>query len=270
MWQKTPFANLVRYVPSGKYFARLRVHGKLIRRCLKTNRITVAKIRLADLEKNERQRVEVQGVVANGNMRFGDALAMFRSRLRNDGSLKPRTKAFREERIAALLNSWPELEDCEVRKISKQDCLTWAVGYAQNASPQCFNTSLATLRMIIEVAIEAGARYDNPARFVKKLRIPPEGTASARPRAVLENGGKHEQVNRRFSKDCAALVRFLAFGGFRKSEAANISWADCDFEKREIVVRGDPETGTKNWSIRRVPMIHEMRKLLTRLERSGG
>jgi integrase len=71
-----------------------------------------------------------------------------------------------------------------------------------------------------------------------------------------------EQVNRRFSKDCASLVRFLAFGGFRKSEAANITWADCDFEKREIVVRGDPETGTKNWSIRRVPMIPEMRQLL--------
>jgi len=71
-----------------------------------------------------------------------------------------------------------------------------------------------------------------------------------------------KQVNRRFSKDCASLVRFLAFGGFRRSEAANITWADCDLEKREIVVRGDPETGTKNWSIRRVPMIPEMRQLL--------
>ena len=32
VWQKTPYANLVRYVPSGKYFARLRVKSKLIRR----------------------------------------------------------------------------------------------------------------------------------------------------------------------------------------------------------------------------------------------
>ena len=64
---------------------------------------------------------------------------------------------------------------------------------------------------------------------------------------------------------CADPVRFLAFGGFRKSEAANITWADCDLEKGEIVVRGDPETGTKNWDIRRVPMIPEMRQLLERL-----
>ncbi len=36
-WQKTQYANLIRYVPSGAYFARIRVHGKLIRKSLKTN-----------------------------------------------------------------------------------------------------------------------------------------------------------------------------------------------------------------------------------------
>ena len=32
LWQNTPYANLVRHVPSDKYFARVRVAGKLIRR----------------------------------------------------------------------------------------------------------------------------------------------------------------------------------------------------------------------------------------------
>jgi len=41
--------------------------------------------------------------------------------------------------------------------------------------------------------------------------------------------------------------------------------ADCDFEKGEAVVRGDAETGTRNWSIRRVPMIPDLRRLLERL-----
>jgi hypothetical protein len=31
----TPVSNLVRYVPSGKYFARGRAGGKFIRKCLK-------------------------------------------------------------------------------------------------------------------------------------------------------------------------------------------------------------------------------------------
>jgi integrase len=77
LWLKTPFANLVRYVPSGVYFSRIRVQGKLIRRSLKTNKLTVAKLRLGDLEKVERQRVEVQGAIANGNMRFGDLRHLF-------------------------------------------------------------------------------------------------------------------------------------------------------------------------------------------------
>jgi hypothetical protein len=51
VWQKTPYVNLLRYKPSQVYFARFRVKGKLIRRSLKTNSITVAKMRLADLEK---------------------------------------------------------------------------------------------------------------------------------------------------------------------------------------------------------------------------
>jgi hypothetical protein len=62
LWLKTPFANLIRYVPSGIYFSRIRVGSKLIRRSLKTNKLAVAKLRLSDLEKFERQRVEVQGV----------------------------------------------------------------------------------------------------------------------------------------------------------------------------------------------------------------
>jgi hypothetical protein len=47
LWLKTPFANLVRYVPSGIYFSRIRVWGKLIRRSFKTNSLTVAKLRLS-------------------------------------------------------------------------------------------------------------------------------------------------------------------------------------------------------------------------------
>jgi len=70
---------------------------------------------------------------------------------------------------------------------------------------------------------------------------------------------------------CADFVEFLAYGGFRKGEAAHVAWADCDMEKGEILVRGDPVTGTKNSEVRRVPMIPDMRRLLEllRSERPG-
>jgi hypothetical protein len=56
-WLKTPYANLIRYQSSGKYFARLRVKGKLIVRSLKTTSISVAKLH----EQAERRAHEQYG-----------------------------------------------------------------------------------------------------------------------------------------------------------------------------------------------------------------
>jgi len=44
-WQKTPVANLVRNASSGLYYARVRVRGKLIWKSLKTDCMSVAKLR---------------------------------------------------------------------------------------------------------------------------------------------------------------------------------------------------------------------------------
>src|ERR1019366_3807470 len=120
--QKTQHSNLIRYVPSGTYFARLRVRGKLIRKSLKTDVLTVAKLRLADFEKNERQRAESQIDVAHGKLTFGEALAIYHQRILGDVSLKQRTKEYYEERSEALLKSWPGLKTTGIAKISKSEC----------------------------------------------------------------------------------------------------------------------------------------------------
>lgn len=263
LWQKTPVSNLVRYVPSGMLFARVRVKGKLIRRSLKTKGLSVAKLRLADLEKAERQLAEHATAYSDGKMTFKDALGIYRQRLHGDASLKLRTKAHREERISALLKTWASLEKTDVRKITKQDCLAWAAGYTTSAVN--FNKTVQTLRSVLEIAIEAGVRYDNPARFIKTMKVrqkPLQLPSRAKFHELVQSVRK---VNRRFSNDAADLIEFLAFGGYRKSEAENIRWSDCDFERGEILVRGDDETGTKNWTVRTVPMIPEMRRLLERL-----
>jgi len=44
------------------------------------------------------------------------------------------------------------------------------------------------------------------------------------------------------------------------------TWDDCDFEKGEIIVRGDPKTGTIKSQVRRVPMIPDMRELLQQIK----
>ena len=128
--------------------------------------LSVAKLRLADLEKNERGFAETRKTADKGRMTFGDGLAIFKTQTEATRLLKPAGKRYHAEVINSISKSWPDLESLDRRRIS---------------------------------------------------------------------------------------------------ESANITWADYDFEKQEIIVRGDPETGTKNWSIRRVPMISDMMELLQHL-----
>jgi hypothetical protein len=83
LWQKTSYANLIRYVPSGMYFCRIRVHGKLIRKSLKTDVLFVAKLRLSDEEKKYRQVAQRQVTIqrGRGQMNFNNALEIYRARL---------------------------------------------------------------------------------------------------------------------------------------------------------------------------------------------
>jgi integrase len=64
------------------------------------------------------------------------------------------------------------------------------------------------------------------------------------------------------------LVRFLAFSGCRIGEAQTVRWRDIDWDREELVVRGDALTGTKNWEIRRVPMIPELKTLLSSMRQT--
>jgi hypothetical protein len=166
---KTQYANLIRYVPSGAYYARIRVRGKLVVKSLKTKTISLAKFRLADLEKDERQAVESRDVGKDGKITFSEALEIFKNRIQGDVSLKLRTKEYYDQRIAALVKSWPELNAMDIRKITKNDCLNWAARYNKQISRTAFSHTIGVLRGIIEIGVETGSRYDNPARFIKRV-----------------------------------------------------------------------------------------------------
>ncbi len=266
VWQPTQYSNLIRYVPSGTFFARLRVGGKLIRQSLKTDVLSIAKLRLAELDKNERGSVEARQTASKGRMTFGDCVGIFKTQTEASNLLKSSAKLYRAEAFNSILKSWPGLEVLDVRRISASDCNTWAARFSNQYSGTRFNGAVGVLRAIFKIAIESGALHRNPAEGIKRAKIRAK-------RLTLPDGEQFElfvkeieNANGRDSRKCAELVRFLAYGGFRISEARNITWADCDFEKGEIVVRGDFETGTKNWSIRRVPMIPEMKAMLEQMK----
>ena len=240
--------------------------GKLIRRSLKTDQITVAKLRLADLEKIERQKAQSANAVVNGKMTFGEALAVFKTRVQASPSIKPRTKEYYAWRITSLLKSWPGLADKDVSRISNAECLNWSVKNASRNCSSSHNFTVSILRRVFAIAIESGARYENPALSAQRIKH------RIRKRVQLPEYGQFEQLvaevrtsGSGYAPPAAELVQFLAFGGLRIGEAKYVTWGDCDFKRGEIIVRGDPQTGTKNSEMRRVPMIPDMRQLLERM-----
>lgn len=271
LWTKAPVANLVRYEPSGIYFARAKVRGKLIRKSLETNVLSVAKLRLADVLNTE-NKASAPSTKIIGKMLFGDALALFKERQRLASDIKQSTKDYNDRAAIDLLKTWPGLEQMDVKRITKFECLEWRAKFGKMYSPTVTNGTLSILRRVLDIAVDSGARYDNPARHKdvkrarvrrKDLKLPEPDQFIALVAHVRGNGsgrGGHS----------ADAIEFFSYAGTRLSEAARVYGRDCSFTKNEIVIRGDPITGTKNWEIRRVPMIPEMRKLLERLKSDRG
>jgi len=265
-WQNTSYANLIRYEPSGKYFARIRVGGKLIRQSLKTNVLSVAKLKLGDLEKQERAKLEGQKRLSEGTAFFRNVVKEYLERLDGMPNLKPRTKEYYKERLAAMQKSWPGLDDTDVRKLSENDCRQWAARYAKQASPTNYNNTLIVLRAILAIAVEQGIRYSNPAEKLKRVRVNRKELTLPSQKQFRELIQEIRRVPFGPGLASADLVAFLAYTGLRvKSEAAHVTWADCDFDRGEIIVRGNPKTGTKNSESRRVPMIPDCKRLLEHL-----
>jgi integrase len=160
----------------------------------------------------------------------------------------------------------------DVRRIGKTDCLTWSAKFSreQEPSPTAYNNTVLVLRKVLDVAMEFGALYDNPARFISRAR-PRQRNPELPNRELFEKWvSTMDTLGDGWCKASADFVRFLAFSGLRKGEAARVAWRDVDLGRGTIVVRGDEETGTKNGETRQIPIVPEMGVLLNRLRSESG
>jgi integrase len=267
-WERTRIQNLLRH-KSGRYYARTFAGGKEVWKSLKTVHFEVAQARLAEFLKEHRQRASNGNGEVSAKMTFGQAAEIHLRNLDDDLSIKPRTRDYWRQRLAALIKSWPGLNEMEVRKVTQAGCKKWASVYGKKASPTNYNNTVALLRHILNVAIEAGVIYTNPAATVK--RVPLRGKHVSLPTAAKFNAMIVEMRagHGRYSRDCADFAEGLAFTGCRRGEAKEIEWRDFDFDAHfnasVLVVRGDTATGTKNWEVRRVPLIQDAQVLFRQM-----
>jgi integrase len=265
LWESTNIQNLFRYRPSGTYFARFKIGDKPIRQSLETTVFSVAKQRLPEKMREYRSRHESARAFADGKMTVGDAVEVYLRKVRASASLKPRSKDYREMIVAFIKRSWPALLETDVRKVTERDCENWFARYQQRYAATVVNNSIGTLRAVFDEAISTGARFNNPAEALSRIKVRQKQLELPSRDEFLRFVEAIRTAGARQSKDCANLVRFLAYSGVRIGEAKYVTWADVNFVRRQLHVRGDPETATKNGETRFVPMIPELDQMLTEL-----
>jgi len=268
VWQKTRTQKLIRYAPKGTYYAYFKVGGKPFRKSLDTNVYSVAKLRLADAVSEQRELADAAIDRDAGRLTFGDVVELYRERVQSDPRLKPASQRYRTMTIDFIAKTWPSVFSKNVGKISYRECAEWFRRFQTKFAPSVVNNCIGTLRAIFDEAIERGARFSNPAARLKRipirqrlLNLPTRAQFLNFIEAIRTAGAPQ-------SKDCAEFVSFLAYSGLRKTEAKFLTWSDVNFQNGEIIVRGDPVTGTKNNEVRRLPMIPELQEMLSAMRES--
>lgn len=263
-WVKTATPKLWRYTPANTLYARVKVSGKLYVKSLETELVSLGRERLAVLELELRSTASRSPEVLA--ITLGAAVDVELLRIREDENLKPRTADYYGERVKALRKSWAGFDQIKIETLTEKQVDDWARRVRSLMAASSFNATLGLLRRVMRRAIKAGLRCSDPfdeitgkAVASKRPSLPSSKEFAAFVENIRGGGG-------RFSNDAADLVQFLAFGGFRKTEAAGITWADVDFKSKVIRVRSGKTQAAK----REVPMIPLMIELLERIKSERG
>ena len=274
-FRATPVPNLLRG-ENGTYYARIKHLGRQHWKSLKTETLTVARQRLRVQEDLVRKRKVTKGLA----MTFGQVGDIYAGQVAADSRLAGSSKEFRLRPQTTLQRTWPLLWETDVRRISTEDCLNWQNRFEskgpkytpKNAktpvrgnSSTVVNSCIAYLRRVFDIAIKEGLIGENPARPMQRKK--PEKKL-----LELPSGPKFREIvaevrksHSRWRDDTANFIEGLAYSGMRKEEAARMTWADIDYDRKLMVIHGSKTDA----ATRIVPPIPAMWDLLSRIEKDG-
>jgi hypothetical protein len=275
-WRSFPrIPHLLQYVSSGAYFARIKVRGKIFRQSLETDVWSDAQLKLVDFLK---EKQTIREASDERKVSFAAATELYKKRVQDDHSMKKRSRGYRFLCIRKIESTWPGVSSRFLGEITEAECREWATKLKAEIASQYFNNVIGTFKLIVDEGIKeqkrlGGNAIENPAEELSRARISqkelhlPERDQFKALVAAIRAGSS-------WGPRAGDLVEFLAYGGFRLyTEAQWITGEDIDWQRKEIIVRGDPDNGgTKNGEMRRVPIIPDMEELLKRiqLERGGS
>lgn len=261
-WKKVNATNIVQHKPSGTYYLRAKVRGKVIRRSLGVKSLRVAKIKRDELLLALRSAaVASPGAVGT----VADALALAVERHAGRAGIKPKTVKYWRDLGAYLERSLPLA--VPAKQLTTDELRRWWSMTCSDVAPQTANNCLGLLRTVCAVLVEAGLKLEDISAPLKRVAIPRK-EVTALSREQLEGiCASIRSQGLRASEEAANMVEFLAFSGCRISEARAACWEDVSEEW--LSVKG-AKSRARGFKLRRVPISDPLRGVLERMRYEGA
>jgi integrase len=256
--------NLYR-LEGGAYYALLKRGDKQFRRSLRTKDRKLAERRLSEL----RNQVGNLRITEDARLGFPEVTKRWM-----DATSHTLKESSITRRNTCIANLTPFFEGVSIRNVKSEHCERWLTERASTIAAQTMAHELNTLRAVLDYAVGLGLMLSNPAKGIKRKRIPQakiEVPTRDQFKKLIEtirlSDGRADSQAR--AKGGADLVELLAYSGCRIAEANALTWADANFEKNTVTVSGG-KMGTKNHESRVIPMTGALRSLLERLKAERG
>lgn len=253
--------NLVRH-KSGSLYLQAWVDGKPIREKLAANTLRIAKLqrdaRLASLRSSAQLRL------TSSVKTLEEVIQTVRGRVVDQPDLEPDTAKYYKAIISILEKSLPG--EIHGKSFTATESATWWKDIAKKYAPQRANNTLSMAKRVGEVLVEAGLRSDNPFGKLKRVKIPPTKIVVPDRQTLDSIITSIASQGKRDSKESAAYVGFLAYGGCRHGQAQGLQWEDIDLRPEEKgggwITFWSGIRGTKGAKSRNLPISAPLRKIL--------
>ena len=280
--------GLMQYVPSGIFFARVKVGGIVKRASLETGVFTTAKLRLPDKLKEIRKPKAEVGTFGDARLKYeAETHNGYTSRKKRLIKLAPKSIAYRLRCLECLVRTlveclyfpnrtWKELDEqtrndvrarldaIKASEITKKFAEAWQTRFSSQYSASVFNNTLNTFRRVLELA--GLSRDNNPAYDIGRMDMVEKPIRLPRTEQFDRIIGLVESSGAAQAKDCADLIRFLSFTGTRISEAKRAVWSDVDWQENTLQIHCVKVRGAHDADVTRViPLNPALKQHLERL-----
>jgi len=256
-YKKTKVNGLFKSSSSGIYYAYVRTSKGPLKKSLRTNKFSIAKVRLPLVI--EEMKEKAAGLVSlkkeKDSLRvFSEALAEY-WRLKKSEDLKPSTLLYYQQIVDFFKVDVGELD---VSQLDEDFMRDWWRGVCDKYSEQRSNNILSFMKAVLDLQKKYGLRKSNPGDELERVII-----KNARGALVSrDNLNAVRSSKSRYSDEAADMIEFYAYSGLRTSELASLTWNDVgeDF----LNVAGAKGRGKDVVEWRKVPIVAALRVVINK------